>query len=1373
AAPSPDPGQAADEGLAESRSFVLTVRSPSEAPRLSAPQQVVALAGQTLSLALQASDLDQDPLRWSVEGLPPGAELSAGAAYGQATLSWTPTADDLGRHDLELVVTDSGLPPRDAGYALPEQPEPNVTRHRLRVVVRADNRAPEVLGFTVDGQTVADHGGTLAIDAREGVPLALEVFGRDADADPITWQFDGLPRGLLATPDGNRLALAWTPDFFAAQEGNTGAPGIWRFTLTGSDGAARTTRSVELSVADVNQTPRLLPLPQQAVNEGETLAFTVRATDADHDAVQLSWLHDETTPPGVQFNAATGYFEWTPDHDTVDPARHPDAANGGDDSRTYRFTFRASDGRAVTAQTVEVRVFDVNRSPRVRVGNHAVVVGNTASIPVVFGDAATTGIALDDPDGAAQTQALTLTFVGLPPGAAYDPQSQRLSWTPGPGQIGDYRVTAQVADGRRGSSAHGEQSFVLRAVANAEANAPTLYVSTTPDLPATPGQTVIVSVRAEAWSGLARLVVEQRAAEDAPWQIVELDAAGRFRLTPQRPGLIDLRVTATDHDGFSSSHSHRLRVRDPADTQAPQLAWTGTLAGTFANSAPTTVRRPLAVGAELRETQAMGWRLQMAPAGSEAWTTLASQEDRATAVDQALALTELDPAAWANGVWRLRLTAWDLSGRRGEIETRVVIDSRAKAAPAALVADPPYRLAGHTLAVTRLLPFRPAAVAGAEGAANPVDGDFGNWRLPLLDTQFSSDQPATDASGATAAWLDGARVWLTLPASLAGAPGNPLSLSFTLAATSERLADDPAAPLIWRPTFTGSDGWQLVAQAGSGSPAAEPLLRQGQRLYDQITGLPWVPQAYVFVSPDGDRYRLDAQGRIEHIDFADGAQWLVSDAGVAAVTADGLPAERLDFVRDSAGRITRITGVAADDPVTASTLYLYDAHGRLAQVRELAAAAGTPYAYDPQGRLLSDPLSADLGPPVRWPDSVWNGSLAGGAVLGFTLRESEIRSAAARAGDPGALIVAVDSRADDADATIEYVGGEVLGSTLREGTRTTLLRVSDSGLQLLRLSGSGQASVRLRIAGDLNHDSHVDAADALLWEAAQQAAASAADINGDGHSDPLDRQIVFANTGFAANQAPATIALPSLTTHTDLSLASSLADLADDREGDAVFWQILGATHGAARLSGDGQTLIFTPQAGFSGPASVTLQADDGYSAAAPIELTVNVSSARLTAIRLDPLAPLFAGQTAQLSARLDFADQAGVALADAAYLTVHAADLADLGYTGASPVVVDDAVDQIRATGVGPALIVVERRDGNDPPVQAVAAINPLHAASIVASDATASTDQASPAPSVEPDVYPGTLTLVPGSTRQLRVHLVDPASGERIDIHGASQIA
>lgn len=40
-----------------------------------------------------------------------------------------------------------------------------------------------------------------------------------------------------------------------------------------------------------------------------------------------------------------------------------------------------------------------------------------------------------------------------------------------------------------------------------------------------------------------------------------------------------------------------------------------------------------------------------------------------------------------------------------------------------------------------------------------------------------------------------------------------------------------------------------------------------------------------------------------------------------------------------------------------------------------------------------------------------------------------------------------------------------------------------------------------------------------------------------------------------------------------------------------------------------------------------------------------------------------------------------------------------------------------------------------------------------------------------VEPDVHPGTLTLIPGATRQLKVHLIDSGSGQQTDIHTASQ--
>ncbi|HAY08473.1 MAG TPA: hypothetical protein DCY18_00810, partial [Thauera sp.] len=93
----------ARQALTESRAFVLTVRSTSEAPVITAPAQVVAIAGQPLSVALLATDLDQDALVWSADGLPPGATLTPGGGYGHAVLNWTPSAAASGVYDLTVA----------------------------------------------------------------------------------------------------------------------------------------------------------------------------------------------------------------------------------------------------------------------------------------------------------------------------------------------------------------------------------------------------------------------------------------------------------------------------------------------------------------------------------------------------------------------------------------------------------------------------------------------------------------------------------------------------------------------------------------------------------------------------------------------------------------------------------------------------------------------------------------------------------------------------------------------------------------------------------------------------------------------------------------------------------------------------------------------------------------------------------------------------------------------------------------------------------------------------------------------------------------------------------------------------------------------
>src|SRR6185437_15888660 len=101
---------------------VVTAKSLTEPPVFNLPQQVVAIIGQPLSLPINISDMDQDALQLSSSGLPASATLTLGTQYGQALLSWTPTAGEIGPHDFTITVTDSGLPPQNQGYVNPANP---------------------------------------------------------------------------------------------------------------------------------------------------------------------------------------------------------------------------------------------------------------------------------------------------------------------------------------------------------------------------------------------------------------------------------------------------------------------------------------------------------------------------------------------------------------------------------------------------------------------------------------------------------------------------------------------------------------------------------------------------------------------------------------------------------------------------------------------------------------------------------------------------------------------------------------------------------------------------------------------------------------------------------------------------------------------------------------------------------------------------------------------------------------------------------------------------------------------------------------------------------------------------------------------------
>ncbi|MFO1403446.1 MAG: hypothetical protein U1E96_02585 [Azonexus sp.] len=167
---------------------------------------------------------------------------------------------------------------------------------------------PRPPGVEANGTAVADPGTAAPVRfaATEGV-LSLTLYGHDADGDRLDWQAAGLPRGMVLNPaaDGSRITLALDP-------WTTWPPARWQHRHAGPCASHRHCwrrcgelhRTVEIAVANVNQTPRLMPLPLHRINEGETLAFTVRAADLDGDALRLSLLHDATTPAGVSFDAS-------------------------------------------------------------------------------------------------------------------------------------------------------------------------------------------------------------------------------------------------------------------------------------------------------------------------------------------------------------------------------------------------------------------------------------------------------------------------------------------------------------------------------------------------------------------------------------------------------------------------------------------------------------------------------------------------------------------------------------------------------------------------------------------------------------------------------------------------------------------------------------------------------------------------------------------------------------------------------------------------------------------------------------------------------------------------------------------------------------
>ncbi|HUB24490.1 MAG TPA: CARDB domain-containing protein, partial [Tepidisphaeraceae bacterium] len=1144
---------AADTDVTSSTTFVLNVAAFSEPPVLGYIGPKVAVIGQTLNFDVTASELDQDPLTFTVSGLPAGATLTPTSIYGVDLFSWTPTAADAGAYSAVFSVSNNGN--GNSAYA-------QTVTQTVAFSVVAGDVAPVLLPVS-------------NVNATQLQAVQIQLAGSDSAGNPFSFFASSLPAGAQLNPITG--LFTWTPNI--AQVG----PFTIRFGVT--DGSQSSTQAVTITVAPAAIAPTFAPLPPIIGKEGAQLSFVISGGDVD--GATLAYSLGAPLPKGATFNAATQVFTWTPAYGQAGQ---------------YTLDFVATDPTNSTSATdaVTVTILPTDQPPAIAaLGGHVALIGHTFTLTITA-----------TPSESYET--ITYSATGLPAGAALNPTTGVLTWTPSGVQAGTYNVLVTASDGQLTST----QPLTL--VASATPILPDVLITVTPSFPVPLGQSVFIQVTASAISSITSLTLT------IDGQAVTLNAQGGVYYTPAAAGHYALVATATDADGQTGTETADLKVRNLSDTGTPIVSLALPATGTVLTGGTTSI-----VGT-VSDENLDTYTLDLTPIGSANAVVLATGESTVTNG----ILAAINPNELQNGAYELTLTASNMAGRSSTTTAVVDIDTATKSgAYSTSASDLTATLDGVSVVLTQYYSSVASAVSGLLG--------YG-WQLGGFDPDITSDVLPTgsESTGVYNPFVVGTNVYFNLP------DGQRAGFTFTPTTTI-------IGPLtVYQPSWTASAGvdYQLT------TPQAQ-LEEAGGQLYQIGTGLPYNPAsgrfgtvAWTLTGPDGTQYNYSASGSLENIVSPGGVTLIASDSGLVAPNG-----QTIAFRTNGSGELAAIIA-----PDGAQTLFTYNSQGDLVGVNNLQTGTLTEYqynsaneltaiaqpgggaaeiTYDAQGSLLSvNPVTLDLGTTHQFLGQTYTETHTAGGTerYSFILSSSEIASVLSGTAIFG---VEVSSTSGFAPALPVIDGYTAIGTTLQGSNAVALYQLPAAGVYVISVTGanSGSYTLQVYLAGDVNGDGRVDGTDEQLFASALGATVGepnyllGADALRDGDITEQDYLILESNFGFVADQPPVAQST-ALTTRMDVPVTIDLSTLSSDPQNDLIGYVLTGAVNGTVSLALDGHTATFTPDAGFTGTASFTFTAGDPSAVSDTATVTINVQTSDIQDIQFTQQnLRLNSGQTAVL----------------------------------------------------------------------------------------------------------------------------------------------
>ncbi len=466
---------ASDGVLADQETINIAVGNVNDPPVLDLIPDAVVDEGVTLSFTVTASDPDGTKPTLNAVGGPGNDPLLAGATFdaGTGTLSWATDFADSGTYfvtfsasdseftDTEIVqitVNDVNRPPVITSTAPASSNEDAIFTYQA---AGADpdgdglswSLTTKPTGMSVDGATgkvtwdrprqadVGPHAVVLHVsDGRGGSadqPFTLTIANvNDApvftSTPPLGASEDSPYSYTAAATDedpGTTLTFsapvlpAWLA-FDAATRALSGTPaqtdvGGNDVVLRVSDGVVDVDQAFTIAVAAVNDPPVFTaPTPSGTVNgsEGALLTFTLAAADPDSANLAFSMTG---LPAGASLDASTGAFAWTPSFT---------------DAGTRNVTLVVSDGALQDTRPLTLVIANTDRPP---------VVTAPATASGAEGTLISFSASGSDPDG----DAVTLSLLSAPAGAAFDAATGVFSFTPDFTQSGTQTATFRATAG--------------------------------------------------------------------------------------------------------------------------------------------------------------------------------------------------------------------------------------------------------------------------------------------------------------------------------------------------------------------------------------------------------------------------------------------------------------------------------------------------------------------------------------------------------------------------------------------------------------------------------------------------------------------------------------------------------------------------------------------------------------------------------------------------------------------------------------------------------------------------------------------------------------------------------------------------------------